>query len=331
VVYAQSRSRVERLASMLSRAGAPAVPYHAGQAQDVRRATQDRFMRGAVDIIVATSAFGMGVDKADVRLVVHDAISASLESYYQEAGRAGRDGNPSECVLLYAKGDRKSPEYFIASSSPPRDLIEKVYAEVAAGARRATPGLAPPTLHPGGVASRLKLPPEQVVGALTILERAGALTDERGERDTAWVRLTATTARINSRLGRDSLARALLRCLWRASKGGITTGVLVRLDLLPPGIAGANLPVALDELARDSMLVWARPGRGLRVTNPHSKLSAWSIDWSGLMARRRVAEGRLAAMVRYAETRGCRRQVLLGYFGDEVEGGSCGACDRCQP
>jgi ATP-dependent DNA helicase RecQ len=329
VVYAQSRSRVERLAATLSRAGAPAVPYHAGQAQDLRRATQDRFMRGTVDVIVATSAFGMGVDKANVRLVVHDAISASLESYYQEAGRAGRDGKASECVLLCSRADRRSPEHFIASGSPPRELIERVYAEAAAGARAATAGFAPSALSAGGLAARLKLPPAQVAGALTILERAGALTDDRGERDMAWVRLTATSRRIAAELASDSLSRELLRCLWRASKGGISTGALVRLDLLPPGIAGANLSVALDELARNSMLIWAKPGVGLRVRDPNTALKSWPVDWAGLLARRRVAEGRLAAMVRYAETRGCRRLVLLGYFGDEVEGGQCGACDRC--
>jgi ATP-dependent DNA helicase RecQ len=330
VVYAQTRSRVERLAKELSSGTAPAVPYHAGQPQEVRRRTQERFMSGGVDVIVATSAFGMGVDKANVRLVVHDAISASLESYYQEAGRAGRDGDESECVLLYAREDRRSPEHFISASSPPRDLVRRVYDEALAGARRATPGFGPPAISVGAVAARLKVPPAQVSGALTILSRAGAVIDDRGERDLFWVRLTATVARLKSDLSDSGLELDLVRELWRASRGGIAAGAIVRLDALPPGIAGANVPVMLDTLCRRSLAVWARPGSGTRLTDAKTPLERWPIDWGGVESRRRVAQGRLDAMIRYAETRTCRRAVLLGYFGDSVEGGRCGKCDRCE-
>ena len=113
IVYCFSRQGTEDLASRLSERGFGALPYHAGLEDDVRRETQERFLRGDAPIIVATIAFGMGVDKPDVRLVVHYDLPKSVEGYYQETGRAGRDGKPSECVLFYSYRDKINQEYFI--------------------------------------------------------------------------------------------------------------------------------------------------------------------------------------------------------------------------
>jgi ATP-dependent DNA helicase RecQ len=326
VVYAQTRTRVERIASMLLAAGACCAPYHAGQPQDVRRRTQDRFMRGDVPIIVATSAFGMGVDKPDVRVVVHDALSPSLEAYYQEAGRAGRDGNPSECTLLYARADRASPDYFIAAATPPRGVVERVY-DGAVAALRGVPR-AEATIDAGALAARVRLPPAQVNGAVAQLLRAGAVEQCPGDANTAWVRLTATPARIADRCGAHPQRLALLRDVWRTTRGRVLTGALVRLDALPPGLGGVGAPAALDALMAESLLVWLRPGAGLRLTNAAAPLRDWPIDWRAADARRRAAVARLVAMIRYAELRTCRRRALLAYFGDAAAA-RCGNCDRC--
>ena len=113
IIYCFSRQETEDLAADLTARGFEARPYHAGLDGDTRRRAQDDFIRDRVSIVVATIAFGMGIDKPDVRLVVHYSLPKSVEGYYQETGRAGRDGSPAECVLFYAFADKVKQEYFV--------------------------------------------------------------------------------------------------------------------------------------------------------------------------------------------------------------------------
>jgi ATP-dependent DNA helicase RecQ len=113
IIYCTSRKSTEQIATELKSLGINALPYHAGLEQELRKGTQEKFIRDEVQVIVATIAFGMGIDKPNVRLVVHQDLPKTLEGYYQETGRAGRDGLPSECVLLYSYGDKAKQEFFI--------------------------------------------------------------------------------------------------------------------------------------------------------------------------------------------------------------------------
>ena len=114
IIYCFSRKGTEAMATNLAANGLDALPYHAGLDSSTRRRTQEKFIRSEVRIVVATIAFGMGIDKPDIRLVIHFDLPKSVEGYYQETGRAGRDGLPSECVLFYSYGDKIKHEHFIS-------------------------------------------------------------------------------------------------------------------------------------------------------------------------------------------------------------------------
>jgi ATP-dependent DNA helicase RecQ len=126
IAYAPTRKAVDSLTDMMRRAGLNAIAYHAGMSARDREKQQDRFMCGDAAVVVATCAFGMGIDKPNVRLVAHYAMSGSLEAYYQEAGRASRDGERGRCVILYAVGDRQVHDFMIDQSHPSRELIETI-------------------------------------------------------------------------------------------------------------------------------------------------------------------------------------------------------------
>src|SRR5262249_61669382 len=136
IVYAGTRKNVEEIYANLRRAGVEAAAYHAGLPGPDRKAVQERFMNATQCVIVATNAFGMGIDRSQVRFVVHADIPDSIEAYYQEIGRAGRDGVQARCVLLFNYADKWIPEFFIDSSHPPAGILQYVFATLCRSGER---------------------------------------------------------------------------------------------------------------------------------------------------------------------------------------------------
>jgi ATP-dependent DNA helicase RecQ len=176
IVYAPTRKAVDSLTDLIRRAGLSAAAYHAGMSGAERARVQDAFMREEFRTVVATTAFGMGIDKPNVRLVAHHAMSGSLEAYYQEAGRASRDGDPGSCVLLHAPGDRQIHEFMIDQSHPSRETIEAVVAIV----RRERGVRAHEVAQ--AVARLTATAPRQAESALRLLRKQDAIREDEDGR-----------------------------------------------------------------------------------------------------------------------------------------------------
>ena len=329
IVYAPTRKAVERVTSVLVRGRIKAVAYHAGLDDGLRQRAQDAFMQERARVIVATSAFGMGIDKSDVRLVVHHAMPGSLESYYQEAGRAGRDGLASACVLLHSYPDRFTHEFFIEHAHPDRALIEQAWRVL----RTSADGKGFVGLTLEEIARRLppKAGDRKVGAALRALVAASAMTVEPAAAGRVWVRLLATPERITRELTGDrDYDREVLRAIWRAVGRTFEVGATVDLDGLPPGLGGAmGLVPVLERLEAQQFVTWTRTGAGVRLDARRRDAGWLPVDWPQLERRRQAELSRLDAMQRYAQTRYCRRAFVLRYFGDPEVRAQCGACDRC--
>jgi ATP-dependent DNA helicase RecQ len=331
VVYAATRRAVERVAAVLDRAKIPSVAYHAGLDDRHRHEVQDAFMREDVRAIVATNAFGMGIDKPNVRLVVHHAMPGTLEAYYQEAGRAGRDGLASDCVLLHSFPDRFTHEFFIKGAYPEPALVERVYATLVKDADRAG---RLDEVDAERIAQRLpgKTSSREVESSLRLLTQAGALLKESESLGRVFVRLLATPERIKQELAADNgMELGLLRAVWKVAGGDRAyDGVTLDLDTLPPGLGGSMraMPI-LDALQRRQFLSVERDGGGAKLSRPRAALASFAIDWETIDRRRRGDLAKLEAVQQYAYTRGCRRGFVLRYFGDPAARPSCAACDNC--
>jgi ATP-dependent DNA helicase RecQ len=329
IVYAPTRTAVERVAAALVRGRVRAVAYHGGLDPALRQRAQDAFMDARAPVIVATNAFGMGIDKPDVRLVVHHAMPGTLEAYYQEAGRAGRDGAHSTCVLLHSVADRRTHEFFIAATHAERRVVERIW-RVLREAADATGRV------PFGVDTLVtRLPPsvgERPIGAaLRVLEASALCTVTPPVRGRIWVRLLATPARIRRELiGVRALERRLLQAFWRLAGHQVETGAVFDLSDLP-GVLGGPTGVVplLERLAAQQFVTWVKQGAELRLDSSRLTAPVPPVDWLALDRRRRAEIRRLDAMQGYAQTRHCRRAFVLRYFGDPDARPRCGACDRC--
>jgi ATP-dependent DNA helicase RecQ len=329
VIYASTRKAVERIALLLERARISAAAYHAGLDDERRHGVQDAFMNEKVRAIVATNAFGMGIDKANVRLVIHYAMPGTLEAYYQEAGRSGRDGLPANCYLLHAFPDRFTHEFFIKGAYPDRALVEEVYDVM----RRNADQSGSIDLTPDQIAARLKTRAggREVESAMRILTASGAFSIPQEGSMRAIVRLLATPERIKRELGaNDAMELGILRAMWRVAGTALNDGAPIDLDGLPPGFGGASgaMPL-LDALQSRQFLEWRRAGSASALTAPKKPLTAFRIDWDTLDRRRKNDLQKLDSMQQYAYTKGCRRGFVLRYFGDPAARTTCTGCDNC--
>ena len=329
VVYASTRKSVDRLSFLLEQEGIASAGYHAGLDDAHRREVQEAFMTERIRAIIATNAFGMGIDKPNVRLVIHHSMPGTLEAYYQEAGRAGRDGKHSEVFLLHSFPDRFTHEFFIKGAYPERSVVEQVYAGLSRASQKTD------TL-PDSVEDLVplvggKVSPREVESSLRILSHAQAIAGSESSTSMVSVRLLATPDRIRREITGDANPElGLLRALWKVAGEDLHSGATIDLDSLPPGLGRrSGATTLLDSLQSRQFLVWQRLGGGMRLTSPHAPLSRFRIDWSATDRRRAADLSKLEAVQRYAYTKACRRAFVLRYFGDPAARARCDGCDNC--
>jgi ATP-dependent DNA helicase RecQ len=315
IVYAHSRLKCEELAHMLRQDGLSAIHYHAGITD--RAATQDRFMRDQARIVVATIAFGMGVDKANVRFIIHHSPPKALENYYQEAGRAGRDGLPAHCILFYTSGDKARLTHFNRQEALHIEFLRRVYAGLQR--RLGTDGVGLVTI--GDLERDLVADETQLRVAIHFLETAGLLWRGFDLPRTATLNLSRTPDGDDRDLDRfvDTArlrpGQTVTRNLLAVSQDAGLDPRTIEADVLAWSDAGW---LSYRGIGRDMLLALPKP-----PPDSEQRVAAMLADyWAG-------QDGRLGEMMAYASTRGCRHGHISAYFGGRtIEG--CQACDNCR-
>jgi ATP-dependent DNA helicase RecQ len=330
IVYASTRKRTEEVATLIAgETGRSCAAYHAGMAPDQRRSVQEAFMRGRVEIVAATTAFGMGIDKADVRFVVHYNLPGTMEGYYQEAGRAGRDGKPSHCLLLYNGSDRHILEFFIESAYPAPENVARVYEFL----RRLEAD--PIELTQQEIKQQLELPigADGVGTCEQMLESAGVLERLVTSENRALVRLDSDLPTLVDLLPRQArVRRAVLRAVERlvGSRRNEMVPFHPRDLQEETGLDSTSLASALRRLNRLEAFVYVPPfrGRAIRMLDRKTPFNQLSIDFEAMQKRKAVEYEKLNRIVRFALGGQCRQQTILRYFGESAAG-VCNHCDNC--
>ena len=334
IVYTRSRKRTEMLASRLVKNGISAVHYHAGLDHQKREQRQEAWIRGTVRVVVATNAFGMGIDKADVRTVIHIDVPEAPEAYFQEAGRAGRDGKKSFATLLTNEQDILRLEKFFELSYPPIPFIRQTYQalcnylQLAVGSNN----LRSFDFDLRKFTQKYELEALKAYSALKLLEQAG------------WIVLTEAVfvpSSLEVRVSKDKLYDFLLRnkqfdkilkAILRAYQGAFHHPVKIREDDLARhlGIPEQELRSSLLYLDQAEIVYYTPQKEQPQLLFLGERVAAenLSIDLDLYRFRKRRARARLDAMILYITEPKCRSQQLLLYFG-ESDPPKCGVCDVC--
>lgn len=335
IVYVRSRRKTREIAEFLTASGISSDYYHAGLSYDVKTERQNAWQLGHIRVMVATNAFGMGIDKPDVRIVVHADLPPSLEEYYQEAGRAGRDGRNSFAVLLASKTDKGVLRRKLKLAFPSRDDIRLVY-ERACNFMHLAIGEGFDRLFEFDFelfCETFHLERRQTLAAFHLLSQAGYLD---------FIEETESNSRVLISVDRDELyntgaspeADTVLACLLRLYPGLFTDYVIINEGRLSreSGLDPETVYNALLELNRRKILVYVPRRRTPFVYVPTSREESRYV-----MIRKSIYEDRFEVMSRRVEAMldyafgddGCRVRRMLDYFGED-DSRDCGKCDICR-
>lgn len=338
IVYCGSRRRVEEFSAYLNSRNIATMAYHGGMHDQQRKSVQEQFKQNKKSILIATSAFGMGVDKPDVRTVVHCDLTLTLEAYYQEAGRAGRDGKPASCIMLYHPGDRRLMEYFIQQTYPSRQIIYTVYnvlyGNCSIGSMPNQPIYAPPAY----LANLAGISESTFSTVCTILEKYGVITNGyHVVSGMANIQFTGTPEQIKEYTqllqgDRKAVLLALLRTVGaEAFHQPVAFDVqkMIRKHDLTQEMWDNSSRAFM--IARKIRLQAASSSPGIILLLPRALNEQIPIPIHHIEKRHEFALQKLGLVQDYAETKQCKRNYILSYFREEDIDlkVSCGVCSSC--
>ena len=341
VIYTSTRKSAEELSEYLNFNNQNAAFYHAGLQPEQRRMIQDDFMSDRVKIICATNAFGMGVDKSDIRLLIHYNIPASIENYYQEIGRAGRDGKTAKIFLLYEDRDYHVQDYFINNSYPTLDEIKTVYNSILNAAKIAVGSEFNNRIFIDNQIIQLlannKINQTKLNSALKVLDNNKLIDFSSDKINFSFIKILFESEQLKTFLQKfaQDLNREILLFLLREFSNSIFTDKKkIDINYLANKLSAPINEIidSLNKLSNSGIIEFTIPSN-----KPSIKLIGGRISPNNLrinvehhFALRDNAKLKLDLMRSFAFTNDCRFKLILNYFGEEVTNYNCGKCDNCR-
>ncbi|MEI8360734.1 MAG: RecQ family ATP-dependent DNA helicase [bacterium] len=328
VVYVSTRSRADQLLQVLVDNGIEAIGYHAGMDANERKWVQESFIANKARVIVATNAFGLGIDKSDVRFVIHYDMPGTIEAYYQEAGRAGRDGKPSNCLLLYNSRDRILQEFFIKGDNPSPELIIELYEMLLSFENDRL------LVTYSDLQKQLNTDaPDMAIGtAVKILEKEGLIRRSQDHVGSAYLKIFKPYNQLEDIFGtRGKKNKELLEKLFNRFGEDLLNGFDLNLEEVANifEVKKDTVRRLIKKLEENGLAEFKPPFKGTEI-NIIKRLmpSEVNLDFKALKEKLAHSYDKLDRMENYVYHKGCRPGYIIEYFGG-TEVKPCGKCDNC--